>query len=139
MSHSKSSEHQRTSTHTLWQFSSASRVCVFDLEHGSSCDNSTAGSQTAGFTRTSFPSIFYIYISAMTAPGLPEPSSPLCFLYTRKSLKCKVHQRAKRQRLREDIGVQSETFQPHLLVNIKAARGSSVVTRTTKKTKRNKM
>ena len=75
MPHSKSSEHQRTSTLTPWQFSSTSRACIFDLEHGSSSDDSTAGSKTAGFTFTSFLSIFCIYISAMTAHRLPEPSS----------------------------------------------------------------
>lgn len=32
MSHSNSSEHQRTSTQTPQQFSSVSRICVFDLE-----------------------------------------------------------------------------------------------------------
>lgn len=44
MSRSKSSEHQRTSIQTPWQFSSASQVCVFDLECCSIYDNSMAGS-----------------------------------------------------------------------------------------------
>ena len=143
MSHSKSSEHQRTSTLTPRQFSSVSRACVFDLEYGSSYEDSTAGSKTAGFTLTSLLSIFYIYISTVTAPKLPEPSSLLCFLYTHRVPNPRY---SKGQRVKDSLSrhcdlegnpvpLQALSSQ----INIRADIGSHVGTRTKEKKKMNKI